>query len=132
MSLWPSIISLLSSTSERVRAQTLWILGTAVQNNDKAQIALLAQGPMPRLLELLADADDEVRGKAVYALSALLKHNPAAVVEFDTQDGWKALKMSLEGECFDCELFLSLLTQHAAQTPFSRSGERRLSSSTRC
>lgn len=40
MQMWGSLIELLSSPSDAIRMNTLWILGTAVQNNPSAQNAV--------------------------------------------------------------------------------------------
>lgn len=38
--MWEPLIELLSSPSDAIRMNTLWILGTAIQNNPKAQTAV--------------------------------------------------------------------------------------------
>lgn len=95
MKMWAPIISLLSSDEPRIQTATAWILGTAVQNNDKAQVAVLEFQPLAPLLDLLQSADFDVRSKAMYALSGLLKHNPAAVDQFERMNGWPVLKHAL-------------------------------------
>jgi hypothetical protein len=40
MNMWEPLIELLSSPSDAVRMNTLWILGTAIQNNPSAQNAV--------------------------------------------------------------------------------------------
>ncbi|PWY97220.1 Fes1-domain-containing protein [Testicularia cyperi] len=95
MKMWPPIIALLSSEEPRIQTATAWILGTAVQNNDKAQIAVLEFQPLAPLLDLLHSHDFAVRSKAMYALSGLLKHNPAAVDQFEKMNGWKYLQTAL-------------------------------------
>lgn len=37
MNMWEPLIGLLDSSSETITLNTLWILGTAIQNNPKAQ-----------------------------------------------------------------------------------------------
>lgn len=95
MGMWPPLISLLHSEEPKVQTAAAWILGTAVQNNDKAQVAVLEYQPVEALLGLLGSQDQEVRGKAMYALSGLLKHNPQAMVQFDKETGWDVLKGGL-------------------------------------
>ncbi|PWN52707.1 hypothetical protein IE53DRAFT_384845 [Violaceomyces palustris] len=95
MKMWPPVLSLLSSSSSKIQLASAWIVGTAVQNNDKAQVAILKYQPLAPLLSLLESSDMDVRSKAMYALSGLLKHNPEAVVQFQDMDGWNKLKLAL-------------------------------------
>lgn len=95
MKMWSPIISLLSAPEAEIQTAAAWIIGTAVQNNDKAQMAVLDFHPVAALLDLLHSHVDEVRAKAMYALSGLLKHNPAAMHQFDQLDGWNMLNMAL-------------------------------------
>jgi hsp70-interacting protein len=43
LKLWEPLLELLKSSSPRIVAQALWIIGTAVQNNLKAQAAVCCQ-----------------------------------------------------------------------------------------
>jgi hsp70-interacting protein len=98
MKMWTPIVSLLThpQSSPPIQHATLWILGTAVQNNDKAQMAVLNYEPLEPILELLnSSSDGEVRSKAMYALSGILKHNPKAVDLFGKANGWAILKGAL-------------------------------------
>ncbi|CDU25515.1 related to FES1-Hsp70 nucleotide exchange factor [Sporisorium scitamineum] len=95
MQMWAPLIGLLSASEPELQTVAAWIVGTAVQNNDKAQMAVLEYSPVTSLLDLLQSGDAEVRAKAMYALSGLLKHNPKAMDRFDKLDGWKVLKAAL-------------------------------------
>ncbi|TKY89611.1 hypothetical protein EX895_001396 [Sporisorium graminicola] len=95
MKMWAPLIALLSASEAELQTAAAWILGTAVQNNDKAQMAVLEYSPVSSLVDLLQSENAEVRAKAMYALSGLLKHNPAAMDQFDQMDGWKVLKSAL-------------------------------------
>ncbi|SJX64213.1 related to FES1-Hsp70 nucleotide exchange factor [Sporisorium reilianum f. sp. reilianum] len=95
MKMWPPLIALLSASEPELQTAAAWILGTAVQNNDKAQMAVLEYAPVQSLLALLQSSSAEVRGKAMYALSGLLKHNPAAMDQFDKAHGWTVLRSAL-------------------------------------
>lgn len=95
MKMWPPVIGLLSASEPELQTAAAWILGTAVQNNDKAQMAVLEYSPVGALTDLLQSGNEDVRAKAMYALSGLLKHNPAAMDQFDKIDGWKALRSAL-------------------------------------
>ncbi|KAJ3557631.1 hypothetical protein NM688_g1371 [Phlebia brevispora] len=99
LKMWEPIHGLLtSSSSEEIKAQVLWIIGTAVQNNPAAQREYLAFSPMHTLLSFLAPGtrSPKTRSKAVYALSGLLKHCVPAVRQLQDADGWKALKDALQ------------------------------------
>ncbi|KAH9922216.1 nucleotide exchange factors-like protein [Fomitopsis serialis] len=55
MKMWEPLHNLLKSpnTTEGIKMQTLWVIGTAIQNNPSAQSAYLALSPMPTLLTFL-------------------------------------------------------------------------------
>ncbi len=97
MKMWQPLLSLLRDPAPKVQVAAAWIVGTAVQNNDKAQMAILAHHPLPELTDLLEQSPSpEVRSKAMYALSSLLRHNPAAVKQWqDECQGWKRVRSAL-------------------------------------
>ncbi|SNX85772.1 related to FES1 - Hsp70 nucleotide exchange factor [Melanopsichium pennsylvanicum] len=95
LKMWQPIISLLSASEPEIQTAAAWIVGTAIQNNDKAQVAILEFQPVVALTDLLHSTDQGVRAKAMYALSGLLKHNPAAMDQFHKMDGWKTLRLAL-------------------------------------
>jgi len=88
----------LPATTDGLRLQTLWVLGTALQNNPAAQLAYLSLDPIPTILACLSPSSNSAgtRSKAMYALSGLLKHNAAAVKKFTELQGWNILRNSLE------------------------------------
>lgn len=100
LGLWQPLHGLLlaSSSSDTLKMQTLWIIGTALQNNPAAQLAYLDLDPLPTLLKSLSPTSNsaETRSRALYALSGLLKLNAAAVQQMGVVDGWSTLKMCLE------------------------------------
>lgn len=98
MKMWEPLLGLLTgseeshATSPAIQIATLWIVGTAVQNNDKAQMTVLQFGFLKPIISLLVHGSDgQVRSKALYALSGILKHNAKAVLSFIDLDGWNAL-----------------------------------------
>ena len=118
--MWEPLQALLQSpnSSEAIKTQTLWVIGTAIQNNPSAQSAVSSLGhsflssnthasfvqylallPMPILLKFLNPSvkSPQLRSKAVYALSGLLKHNAPAVKQLEEAGGWQVLKAALEG-----------------------------------
>ncbi|KAG2151100.1 armadillo-type protein [Suillus bovinus] len=100
LGIWQPLHNLLltSGTSDALRMQTLWIIGTALQNNPAAQLAYLDLDPLSTLLKSLSPSSNsaETRSRALYALSGLLKLNAAAVQKMSVVDGWSALRMCLE------------------------------------
>ncbi|MCJ1311609.1 hypothetical protein MMC25_005282 [Agyrium rufum] len=65
-----------------LRRMAAWCVGTAVQNNEKAQERALAVGIIPKLVRLaLHDTDEKVRRKAVYALSSEVRNYQPGVDE---------------------------------------------------
>ncbi|KAG2117160.1 armadillo-type protein [Suillus discolor] len=100
LGIWQPLHNLLlaSTTSDALRMQTLWIIGTALQNNPAAQLAYFDLDPLPALLKSLSPSSNsaETRSRALYALSGLLKLNAAAVQKMSVVEGWSALRMCLE------------------------------------
>lgn len=102
LDMWKPVQHLLqsSSSSNDIKANSLWIIGTAVQNNPSAQNAYLSlpDSPIAVILSVLSptDGSSAVRSKAVYALSGLLKHNVRAVKLLEESEGWEVLRSALE------------------------------------
>lgn len=102
LGLWEPLIQKLQDPEPQVRTMACWCAGTAVQNNVKCQVKLLATGAIPTLVDLaINDADKTVRRKAVMALSSevrnyqpgmdeALKHLPS---QFNTSDSVEATDM---------------------------------------
>lgn len=98
MKMWEPLIELMHSSETGVQRHAIWILGTAVQNNSKAQADFLRRDPIPYLLSLLTSgkASGSTRSKVLYCLSGTLKHNAGAVERFDKAGGWETLKRALQ------------------------------------
>lgn len=100
LNMWEPLHNLItsSSSSNDIKTQTLWIVGTAVQNNPAAQNAYLALSPMNALLSFLdpTNGSPKLRSKAVYALSGLTKHSQPALRQFQDANGWDALRSALQ------------------------------------
>ncbi|OCF33507.1 hsp70-like protein [Kwoniella heveanensis BCC8398] len=86
LKLWQPLLGLLSSPHPEIVAHTCWIIGTAVQNNLKAQAALYINEAFPQILSTLTTCShpSSVRAKATYALSSALKHWPLAAPVLST------------------------------------------------
>ncbi|KAF7968306.1 hypothetical protein HWV62_2396 [Athelia sp. TMB] len=98
LQMWRPLQDLLASSSPAIVTQTLWVIGTALQNNPSAQISYLELDPIAKLVSFIRPETDSssTRSKAVYALSGLLKHNAVALKALG-DDGWSALQGALEG-----------------------------------
>ncbi|OCH92567.1 nucleotide exchange factors-like protein [Obba rivulosa] len=100
LQMWEPLQALLTSPSstDDIKTQTLWIIGTAVQNNPAAQFHYLSFSPVSTLLSFLSPSvrSAKTRSKAVYALSSVLKHSAAAVRQLEEAGGWETLKAALE------------------------------------
>ncbi|WFD18960.1 hsp70 nucleotide exchange factor fes1 [Malassezia caprae] len=122
MGMWPAVRSLLDADAPEIQSATAWVIGTAIQNNDKAQAAALEHDVLAPLLTLLSSAHSGVQNKCAYALSALLRHYPAAVAQFATAGGWAPLHRALESDNLVLRRkVVFLLTQLVRQTREARS-----------
>ena len=104
LKLWLPLISQLSSPEAEIRRYAAWVIGTAVQNNPKAQGHLLQYKAVKRLVEKLGDVY-AVRSKAISALGSQLSHCPAAVKQFAEAGGWSGLRACIRDveEGTDCQ-----------------------------
>lgn len=75
LGLWAPLVQLLKSDEAELRRFAAWCVGTAVQNNSKAQERLLALEAIPALTHLsIEDSNEPVRRKAIYALSSEIRN----------------------------------------------------------
>lgn len=75
LGLWTPLVRLLESEEAELRRYAACCLGTAVQNNVKAQSDLRATGAIPILTKVaIEDANEQVRRKAIYALSSEIRN----------------------------------------------------------
>ncbi|KAK4935406.1 hsp70 nucleotide exchange factor fes1 [Elasticomyces elasticus] len=82
LGLWSPLLSQLNSPVADLRRMAAWCLGTAVQNNEKAQERLLAINGIDKLCQVAVyDTDRAVRRKAVYALSSGIRNYQPAMNE---------------------------------------------------
>jgi hsp70-interacting protein len=84
LALWSPLLSCLADKEHEIRMMAAWCVGTAVQNNEKSQERLLAQGAIPKLVELATSETEnkEVRRKALYALSSECRNYQPAMDVF--------------------------------------------------
>jgi len=82
LGLWSPLMAQLESPVADLRRMAAWCVGTAVQNNSKAQERLLAVNGIDKLCQVAVDdADKAVRRKAVYALSSGVRNYQPAMNE---------------------------------------------------
>ncbi|KAJ2782800.1 hsp70 nucleotide exchange factor fes1 [Coemansia javaensis] len=97
LGLWPRLVALYGDAAAGVRTGALWVSGTAVQHNPRAQAAFAAAGGLQRALDVLrGDADMGVRTKALYCVSSAVRANPAGLTAFVAADGLPALRLAIE------------------------------------
>lgn len=82
LGLWTPLIGQFDSPEADMRRMAAWCVGTAVQNNVKAQERCLAVNGVAKLCKLATkDEDKAVRRKAVYALSSSIRNYQPATNE---------------------------------------------------
>jgi len=98
MNLWPKLLSFLSLAETTLRNHAIWVCGTAVQNNIKAQKAFSEKGGIKLILDLLKNPneDTEVRSKALYAISGAIKHYLPGLEQFEKEEGYETLLSLLQ------------------------------------
>ncbi|KAL2863019.1 Hsp70 nucleotide exchange factor FES1 [Aspergillus lucknowensis] len=71
LGLWTPLVDLLKHEEPDMRRMAAWCIGTAVQNNEKAQDKLIVMNAIPTLVSLSTqDPTTAVRKKAIYAISS--------------------------------------------------------------
>lgn len=75
LGLWTPLVGLLQHAEPDMRRMAAWCIGTAVQNNEKAQDKLLVLNALPTLVSLATtDPDEKVRRKSIYAISSAIRN----------------------------------------------------------
>ncbi|BCS17914.1 Hsp70 nucleotide exchange factor FES1 [Aspergillus puulaauensis] len=83
LGLWTPLVELLKHKEPDMRRMAAWCIGTAVQNNEKAQDKLIVMNAIPSLVSLsTGDPEKAVRKKAVYALSSAVRNYQPTMNEF--------------------------------------------------
>lgn len=94
MKLWQPILKQVQSDDPQLQALACSCIGSAVQNNPKAQKDFLAEdkdGSIYQKILNLADTSSSSQLKALYALSSIVRHNPPAYKKFEDSNGWKLI-----------------------------------------
>ncbi|MCJ1405888.1 hsp70 nucleotide exchange factor fes1 [Xylographa trunciseda] len=82
LGLWTPLVDLLKHEEGQLRRMAAWCVGTAVQNNEKAQERALVMGAIPALVNMaIEEADENIRRKALYALSSEMRNYQPATDE---------------------------------------------------
>jgi len=75
LGLWPPLLELLKAEEADLRRMAAWCVGTATQNNVKAQDRLLALDGVSKVVHVATtDSNAAVRRKTVYALSSAVRN----------------------------------------------------------
>ena len=82
LGMWTPLIAQFDNSDADMRRMAAWCVGTAVQNNVKAQERCLAVNGVAKLCKLATkDEDKAVRRKAVYGLSSSIRNYQPAMNE---------------------------------------------------
>ncbi|EAU32356.1 conserved hypothetical protein [Aspergillus terreus NIH2624] len=82
LGLWTPLVELLRHEEADMRRMAAWCVGTAVQNNEKAQDKLVVLNALPTLVAMsTSDPNPAARKKAVYALSSAVRNYQPAMDE---------------------------------------------------
>ncbi|CAI7677785.1 Hsp70 nucleotide exchange factor fes1 [Penicillium manginii] len=82
LGLWTPLVKLLQHEDADMRRMAAWCIGTAVQNNEKAQDKLIVLNAIPSLVNVATtDSNPATRKKAVYALSSAVRNYQPAMNE---------------------------------------------------
>ncbi|GFF53872.1 hsp70 nucleotide exchange factor fes1 [Aspergillus udagawae] len=87
LGLWTPLVELLKHEEAEMRRMAAWCIGTAVQNNEKAQdkvnLQLIVFNVLPTLVAMsTSDPAPAARKKAVYAISSGVRNYQPAMDEF--------------------------------------------------
>ena len=71
LGMWKSLLQFCQDPHEDMRFNALWCIGTAIQNNERAQIDMQASGGLSVILGGLSDQCLKVKQKALYCVSGI-------------------------------------------------------------
>ena len=102
LGLWEPLISFLGDQESKIRFHTAWVLGTAIQNNEKSQQSFFKNDGINAISRLLIDSDVNVISKSLYCISGLINHYPDALTKFIDLNGFKKLASVLAMGDLNC------------------------------
>jgi hypothetical protein len=121
LKLWQPLLSFLSASQPLIRMHAAWILGTAVQNNDTAQLNFLEENGLEQVLKVLgSDQDVSVRSKALYCVSSLIRQCPQALSQFLSLSGFKIISSTLKDADLNISKKAMFLVQGLLETDASK------------
>ncbi|KAI8898669.1 armadillo-type protein, partial [Globomyces pollinis-pini] len=83
LKLWTPLLNLLSDKEAEIRMYAAWILGTSIQNNEKAKDSFLKNNGLSIMLNCLSsEMDSATRLKILYCLSGTIRNHPSIFEEF--------------------------------------------------
>ena len=112
LKLWEPLISVLDDPEPQLRASSLSVIGTAVQNNGKSQESFIKyDGGLEKVIKLAGNSSEDlqVRIKAFYTLSNLLRHNQDIYQQFDKLHGLELISPVLEDDSANGKLKLRVM-----------------------
>ncbi|OQD78564.1 hypothetical protein PENDEC_c001G06614 [Penicillium decumbens] len=82
LGLWTPLVKLLHHEEAEMRRYAAWCIGTAVQNNEKAQDKLVVLNAIPTLVNMATtEPNPAARKKSIYALSSAVRNYQPAMNE---------------------------------------------------
>ncbi|KAF3403706.1 Hsp70 nucleotide exchange factor fes1 [Penicillium rolfsii] len=82
LGLWTPLVQLLKHEEADMRRMAAWCIGTAVQNNEKAQDRFVVLNGIPTLVSMAtSDSNPAARKKSIYALSSAVRNYQPAMNE---------------------------------------------------
>ncbi|KAL4899700.1 Hsp70 nucleotide exchange factor fes1 [Aspergillus multicolor] len=116
LGLWTPLVELLQHEEADMRRMAAWCIGTAVQNNEKAQDKLIVMNAIPTLVSMSTkDPNPAARKKAVYALSSAVRNYQPGTNELvkHLPEGYSSEKVDA-GDMEAIDAIMDKLRAHAA------------------
>ncbi|KAG6653732.1 hsp70 nucleotide exchange factor FES1 [Carya illinoinensis] len=98
------VIQELNHGDQDIRRLAAWIIGKASQNNAVVQKQVLELGALAKLMKMVKSSSTEESIKALYAVSALIRNNPAGQELFYAEAGYMMLQDILSNSSIDIRL----------------------------
>ncbi|KAJ5921506.1 Hsp70 nucleotide exchange factor fes1 [Penicillium verhagenii] len=116
--LWTPLVQLLDDKEPEIRKYAAWCIGTAVQNNEKAQDKLIVLNAIPKLVTVATtDSNPITRKKAVYALSSAVRNYQPSMNELikHVPEGYAPEKVDA-GDMDAIDIIMDKLRTHAVSS----------------
>lgn len=98
LGLWPRLKRLFGDPEPSIRSASLWVSGTALQHNPKAQQAFSNHQMLAEVQKIMESSDEsqKVRTKALYCLSTYVRANAKGLGEWVANKGLEGLLKALK------------------------------------